>query len=152
MEAASRLKEHWLFRLEPRGIARFALLADLLGSLLASILLFVVERLGLFSAWDYPGDIPREPAPFWDSLYAHLYAFGFWAPGIGLVLVLLYVIPVMVLLRRFGLAGPLTALSIAVLPGLLISVWALGLGLLFVGFGLSVALVFCGLAYRRHVV
>lgn len=150
MEEASRLKEHWLFRLEPRGIARFALLADLLGSLLASILLFVVERLGLFSSWDYPGNIPHEFASFWDSLYAHL-LFEVFVAGIGLVVVLLYVIPVMVLLRRFGLAGPLTALSIAVLPGLLISVWALGLGLFFVGFGLSVALVFCGLAYRRHV-
>lgn len=151
MDEGSRVRDMWLFTLEPRAIASSAVLADLLGSFLASIVLFVCERLG-FGTYAYQVDIHRGPLPFWDSLYMHLVVFGFLAACIGLLVVCLYVIPVMVVLRKFGLAGPLMALSMALLPGLLISASALGLGLYFIGFGLSVALVFCGLAYRRHVV
>ena len=139
----------WLFTLEPKAIVRSALLADLLGSFLASILLFVGEQLG-FGTYTYQVYIDRGPAPFGESLWLHL-TFGFLAAGIGLFVVLLYVIPVMVVLRKFRLGGPLMALSVAVLPGALISVPALGFGLLFIGFSLFVTLVFCGLAYRRHV-
>lgn len=150
MDEGSRVRDMWLFTLEPRAIARSALLADLLGSFLASVLLFVGERLG-FGTYAYQRYLDGVPLPFWDSLLMHL-LFGFFATGIGLLVVVLYVIPVIVVLRKFGLAGPLMALSMASLPGLLISASALGLGLYFIGFGLSVALVFCGLAYRRHVV
>ena len=141
----------WLFTFEPKAIVRSALLADLLGSFLASILLFVGEQLG-FGTYTYHVDIHRGilQADFWKSFVLHL-AFGFLAAGIGLFVVLLYVIPVMVVLRKFRLGGPLMALSVSVLPGVLISALESmpGLSLLFIGFSLTVALVFCGLAYRR---
>ena len=43
------------------------------------------------------------------------------------------------------------ALAVAMLPGVLISGLHRGSGILFIFLGLSVALVFCALAYRRHV-
>lgn len=143
----------WLFTREPKAIARSALLADLLGSLLASLLLFVGEQLG-FGTYTYHVDLDRgiRQADFGRSLTLHL-LFGFFAAWAGLFVILLYTIPVMVVLRKFRLGGPLMALSIGMLPGVLILALErkLGFGFLFIVFGLPVVLVFCALAYRQHV-
>ena len=145
----------WLFNHEPKAIARYLLFADLLGSFLASILLFVGERVG-FGTYTYEIDIHHGTLPFWDSFFIHL-VFGFFAACIGLFVVLLYAIPVMVVLRKFHFGGPLMALSVGILPGVLLLAlkrFLFGgfvLGFLFIFFGLSVMLVFCIFAYRRRV-
>ena len=150
----------WLFTHEPKAIARSLLLADLLGALLASILLFVGERAGFgtytYGNYGYETNIPHVVLPFWDSFFMHL-LFGCFTAFIGLFLVLLYAIPVMVVLRKFHLGGPLMALSVGLFPGVLLLAlkrFVFGgfvLGFVFILFGLSVMLVFCIFAYCRHV-
>jgi len=144
----------WLFTREPKAIVLPLLVAHISGVFLATMLLFTGERIGL-GTYTYHVPIGRDPEPFGKSLWAHL-LFGSFAVLLGLFFVLLYAIPVMAILRRFRLAGPLMALLISVLPGVLIGasgalVGVAAVGLLPAGFGLSVAVVFCAIAYHWHV-
>ena len=125
----------------PVRIVQIAVFALILGSLAGTLALLV------FEAW-------RSPDTFSASEALGLgLGISMWAALIGLFVIALYAAPLLVLLRRAQLGGPVSALAIGLLPALLLfSFHQNALAGFFFVYGLSVSLIFCGFSYRRRAV
>jgi hypothetical protein len=125
---------------QPTRIVESALFATFLGSLLGTSALLGLEAI-------------RSPAAF--SSVREVLGLGLglslWAALIGLFVIALYAAPVMTLLGRFKLGGPISALGVGLLPAALLFVLRqTALSGFFLAYGLSVAVVFCAFAYRKQ--
>lgn len=68
---------------------------------------------------------------------------------LGCVIWVLYAIPALALLLRLRVAGPASALLVALAPGALLAVGSPSLGALFTCYGLAAGVSFGLIAYRR---
>ena len=126
---------------QPSKIVRSALFALVLGSLLGTVVLL------MFEIWRSPVAVSAR-----EAINLGL-GISLWAALIGLFAIALYAAPVLALLRRFQIAGPISALAVGALPALLLfSFRQTALAGFFLVYGLSVSAIFCGLAYRGRVV
>jgi len=128
-----------IFSRPPTRIVESALFATVLGSLLGTSILIGVDAIRSRPALGSMGET------FGLGLGASL-----WAGLIGLLVISLYAAPLMAVLRRFKLGGPVSALGVGLLPAaLLFALRQTTLAGFFLAYGLSVAVVFCTFAYRR---